>query len=331
MKNKYFKFYASCIPVKGSKRGIIYDFRRGSIYYIPNTILEILDEYSTKMVSDLFRDYESQFELLQKYFDFLIENELIFFTNDLVNFPDLDKKFIKPFDVDIVLLEIDNFDSIKIDLFQSQKLSLIGCSELVLISHNNSVNSLSEILLMLDKSRIKTVTFFVDYKYIILETLNELSLKYLRLREIIIYNSPKNSTNRSTNNISYTTENIENILTNKVSQTDDFVLTIDAYLESQNHNLFYNRRIYIDNDNNIKHSIDELNKYPMTGNQNLLDILIKNEFKKLWSINKNRIEVCKDCEFRYVCPDNRIPILKEKDLYSHMSECNYNPYTNKWK
>jgi SPASM domain peptide maturase of grasp-with-spasm system len=331
MKNKYFKFYASCIPVKGAKRGIIYDFRRGSIYYIPNTILEILEEYSAKMVSDLFNYYESQIELLQKYLDFLLENELIFFTDDLIKFPDINKKFIKPFEVDIVLLEIDNFDPIKIDLFQSQKLSLIGCSELVIISHNNSINSLSEILLMLDKSRIKTVTFFVDYKYFILETLNELSLKYLRLREIVIYNCPKKSVNRSTNNISFTSENIENILTNKVSKTDDFVLTIDAYLESQNHNLFYNRRIYIDNDNNIKHSIDGLNKYPITENQNLLDIIIKNEFKKLWSINKNRIEVCKDCEFRYVCPDNRIPILKEKNLYYHLTSCNYNPYTNKWK
>ena len=331
MINKYFKFYASCIPIKGFKRGVICDFRRGSIFYIPNSILEILEEYSTKVITELFNDYESQSVILKKYFDFLIENELIFYTDDLDNFPEINKRFIKPFEINIVLLEIDNFDSTKLNLFETQQISQIGCSELVLISHKNSIISLEKIMLMLDKSKIKTVTYFVDYKHFFEQKYTELSNAYLRLREIIVYNCPIDITMPNIKNVSFTNDSVETILTKKISNTDDFLLNINGFLESQEYNLFYNRRVFIDNDNNIKHSIEENEKYGMIKNQNLIEIISNNEFKKLWGISKNQIEVCKDCEYRYICPDNRIPIVKGKDLYYHLTDCNYNPYTNLWQ
>jgi radical SAM protein with 4Fe4S-binding SPASM domain len=133
------------------------------------------------------------------------------------------------------------------------------------------------------------------------------------------------------NNVIYTNDNVETILSKKISNTDDFLLNIDGFLESQKYNLFYNRRIFIDNENNIKHSIEENEKYGMIKNQNLIEIISNNEFKKLWGISKNQIEVCRDCEYRYICPDNRIPVEKGKDLYYHLTDCNYNPYTNLWQ
>ena len=36
------------------------------------------------------------------------------------------------------------------------------------------------------------------------------------------------------------------------------------------------------------------------------------KLQHLWDITKDKIEICKDCEFRYVCPDHRIP-FKEKE------------------
>lgn len=40
---------------------------------------------------------------------------------------------------------------------------------------------------------------------------------------------------------------------------------------------------------------------------------------------------CKDCEFRYMCPDNRIPLKKDNNTYYHDNSCNYDPYSNIWQ
>jgi hypothetical protein len=55
------------------------------------------------------------------------------------------------------------------------------------------------------------------------------------------------------------------------------------------------------------------------------------DFKKLWQITKNQIDVCKDCEYRYMCTDCRCFIKDPQNIYSQPSKCNYNPYVAKWK
>jgi hypothetical protein len=59
--------------------------------------------------------------------------------------------------------------------------------------------------------------------------------------------------------------------------------------------------------------------------------LAQRDFAALWSINKDQITVCKDCEFRYVCTDCRAYLLDAGDLYSKPSKCTYDPYTAEWR
>jgi len=42
----------------------------------------------------------------------------------------------------------------------------------------------------------------------------------------------------------------------------------------------------------------------------LEEALNKEGFKKYWDITKDQIEVCKDCEFRYICTDCRAYVEK---------------------
>jgi len=41
--------------------------------------------------------------------------------------------------------------------------------------------------------------------------------------------------------------------------------------------------------------------------------------------NKDKIDVCKDCEYRYACLDCRCFRMNE-DIYSKPKKCKYNPY-----
>jgi radical SAM protein with 4Fe4S-binding SPASM domain len=45
-----------------------------------------------------------------------------------------------------------------------------------------------------------------------------------------------------------------------------------------------------------------------------------------WTLTKNKIEVCKDCELKFVCSDCRVSAIKHNGhLYSKTAFCEYNP------
>ena len=61
----------------------------------------------------------------------------------------------------------------------------------------------------------------------------------------------------------------------------------------------------------------------------ILFIINQPNFKELWNIRKEHTLICKDCEFRRLCVDNRIP-HKINNRWTHSTECEYNPYISKW-
>lgn len=67
----------------------------------------------------------------------------------------------------------------------------------------------------------------------------------------------------------------------------------------------------------------------------LEESVIRSGFKKYWNLTKDHIEVCKDCEFRYICTDcraytERTHFEKELDI-SKPLKCGYDPYTCQWE
>lgn len=49
------------------------------------------------------------------------------------------------------------------------------------------------------------------------------------------------------------------------------------------------------------------------------------EFRKLWNIKKDDIEICKECELRYVCQDCRAYIANPENIHSKPRKCTYTP------
>lgn len=62
-----------------------------------------------------------------------------------------------------------------------------------------------------------------------------------------------------------------------------------------------------------------------------LDEILNNYLKpKFWGISRDKIEVCKDCEYRYVCKDCRPMSIRKESLYKRGDMCKYNPYERIW-
>jgi SPASM domain peptide maturase of grasp-with-spasm system len=92
----------------------------------------------------------------------------------------------------------------------------------------------------------------------------------------------------------------------------------------------------IDINGNIKNCPLMPEKFGNIHQSSLEEILIKSDFKKYWNLTKDKIEICKDCEFRYICTDcraftQRTHKNKENLDISKPLKCGYDPYTCTWE
>ncbi len=110
-----------------------------------------------------------------------------------------------------------------------------------------------------------------------------------------------------------------------------FISSADFQRESNLFNSCLNRKISIDTDGNIKNCPSMSKKFGNISNTSLLQVIKNKEFKKYWAITKDKINVCQDCEYRYICPDCRAYVENPKDKYSKPLKCGYNPYTGIWE
>ena len=110
-----------------------------------------------------------------------------------------------------------------------------------------------------------------------------------------------------------------------------FVTNLEAFSEAQKHNSCLNRKISIDARGEIKNCPSLPRSFGNAREASLHSALAQRDFTALWSINKDQIAVCKDCEFRYICTDCRAYLSDPSDLYAKPSKCTYDPYTAEWR
>lgn len=60
-------------------------------------------------------------------------------------------------------------------------------------------------------------------------------------------------------------------------------------------------------------------------NNSIMEIVQKYLIPQFWRLSKDKIEKCKDCEYRYVCKDCRPTAVNKKNI------CNYNPYKGEYE
>jgi radical SAM protein with 4Fe4S-binding SPASM domain len=117
----------------------------------------------------------------------------------------------------------------------------------------------------------------------------------------------------------------------KLNQT----VNITLFTESQAHHTYFNRKLYIGPNGEIKNAPEcpETFGYiqDLESPEELKAIVQTPEFQKYWFVHKEITDVCKDCEFRHMCVDNRLPHQRAENEWFHQTECNYNPYIAKWK
>jgi SPASM domain peptide maturase of grasp-with-spasm system len=109
--------------------------------------------------------------------------------------------------------------------------------------------------------------------------------------------------------------------------------SIYFYLDSLNYNTNYNKKLFIREDGELKNSEYDDEIYGNISDLSINEvkaIVESRSFQKKWKINKDKIEICKVCEYRYICEDFT-PIFMGSGRSWHRSEkCDYDPYLGLW-
>ena len=331
---RVFALFACCVPVRGARRSVICDLQRQSFLFIPNGLYEILTEHRGETISAIKAVYDHEFDQeIDEYFVFLLEREIGFWCDEPESFPDLDLSWQRPERITNAIIDVDrgsNHDYPQ--LFR--ELDDLGCKALELRFFRPA--SLAELRQILDgtrSGRLRAIALVIGWSdELTSEALEQLAADHPRIESIVVHSTPQPRRRDLETGVvlHFRPEVIDSPHCCGQVHAGYFVTNIDTFTEAQHHNTCLNRKISIDARGEIKNCPSLPRSFGNARQVSLHSALAHRDFAQLWSINKDQIEICKDCEFRYICTDCRAYLTDPGDLYSKPAKCAYNPYTAKW-
>ena len=333
--DQFFSFYADCIPVRGISRGIIYDLSRQKYRFIPKELFEILDvtdKHSVQYLNQLFPDVEL-------FFDLFVEEHFAFYCNkdELELFPKINKDFFMPSLINNSIIDINNYDDQKNNIKKFIKeVDILGCEAIQLRSYTNiDQKYLNDLIMLINESNISYIELIIKYN----EDVNDKKfcdfyINNPKLRSIIIHSSPENKfdyfNTDGQGDLIYITDELQNNNHCGVIDSSIFNINVKMFTESLSYNSCLNKKISLDFDGLIKICPSMKTHFGSIRDVRLIDIVQSDDFNKWGKITKDQIEICKFCEFRYMCTDCRAFIQNEQNVYSKPAKCKYDPYTLTW-
>jgi hypothetical protein len=310
------KFHSQTPFVKGYLRTCIYDLSRCDYDLIPNDIFDKLQE-NVDHEKDLILQNCDNEEL--KWMNFLLKKEYIYFIPSLFkkNFKDFDLTFKASSIITNAVLDVVEY---RTDL-NVNILEELNCKHLAIrfFCEKPDVNKIANFLKdFLENITFNSIDVFISKSY----SKQEMSVKeYKAIFEEI-------KTLNKLELFEASNENKENDIF-----IPKFICDINSFIESNKYNLYFNKKIRVSSSGEIFNGVEtnaihgKINKL---SKQEVIDLIKSSKVSDLWDINKDRMDVCKDCEFRYMCLDNRVPDRRIDGTLYYKSECSYNPYIAKW-
>jgi SPASM domain peptide maturase of grasp-with-spasm system len=323
-------FPSNCFIVMGASRALILDYARRTQYFISNELAVILSAHGA--VDDYLIDKDAFDILISK--DLLVEIQ----ESDLNVFSDYPLGISLPYTIGSVIFEWGSYledDDILLRL-QTDILCLgIKYVEVFYINdYEFNLDAFFKFIAKLEHTLVESIDVHIsvssfsspDVKVI----LEQIKANSRQLRLVYIYGSSSVELFQ----IDYCSVLNQTQVDRKccgVVHQNYFSNNPWAYNFSRQENSCLSHKISINNLGEIKNCPSTSEVYGNIATANLVEAIMQPHFKKYWKITKDQIQICKDCEFRYICTDCRAYVETPGDLYSKPLKCGYDPYTCTWQ
>jgi len=330
----FFTLFSNCLLVKGAVRSSICDLQRGRVKLIPNSLHDILLQLKEKTVKEVKDYYEGmQNEGIDKYLDLLVEQDYGFFTDEPLLFPELNLKWVTPSEITNAIIDFDRESDHPLSKIVSE-LSVLGCRSLMLrFFCPIDLSRLESILNEITGSRINSVEIVMEFNNELASELKRVHRKFLFIRSLTLFGSPFNEQHfykEMDLHLQLISDKIVSEQNCGIVDETLFTVNLEHFSESISFNSCLNCKVGIDRFGSVKNCPSLSEGHGDIKNLSLKDIVNAREFRKLWTVRKDQISDCKDCEFRHVCTDCRAYLKNPTDLLSKPLKCNYDPYTATW-
>ena len=330
---QYLYIYPHCHAIKGYSRCVIMDSFRNSYQLAPLQLADMLPVINGLERKDIAEKMgTSQPEQLQEYLDFLVQNEFARWSNTNMPYKDLETYFDYPARITNMII----FGNI---LGQNliTEINDLQCENVQLYFHECvSVKQLETLLHLFDDSvaqHIEIIISFVE-EFISPTIWENIFDKFKRLQKVVVLKAPEDkrifTDFMHQNSVVFVSESFSYEICGEVHPLH-FTCNLPFFTEAQHHNTCLNRKICIDAEGDIKNCPAMSKSYGNIKDTTLEEAINTPGFKDLWYICKDQIDVCKDCEFRYMCTDCRAFIKDPENIYSQPAKCTYNPYICLWE
>ena len=100
------------------------------------------------------------------------------------------------------------------------------------------------------------------------------------------------------------------------------------YFYNQQFNPCWGNKLAIDVQGDLKPCLWSTSIIGNINKDDVKNLIFSGKLDYFWELSKDKFEVCKECEFRYLCPDCRVITLKETGSINYKTAyCRYNPST----
>lgn len=335
---KYFRLHGNCFIVKGATQALVYDlFKSRTLGISLNFSMLYESQFLIDPYDDVLESNKEWKEPIIKIINYLIDNDFAFFTDEPENFPQLDIKFNIVKRIYSAIIELDTKSLQQYEALIENLLSL-DCQFFCLVVTEDVYDhkEFEKLLGIFKESRAKWVRVIMKRPYLNFKELQQVTHDMRIVYKI--YNAPKDKTIKDRwwleesphkfDIVEYISDPFDLHIKSKYG-IEHFYPTQDVFLESQNHNSFFNLKVCIDKAGYFKNDLAFDESFGNFKTRSLHDLLTDESFKKLWYIPNDKIEKCKDCQYRYQCISNS-NIKEIEGKYFKIDSCNFDPYQNVW-
>jgi len=310
--NNYLKIFATVQPVLGYTRSVIYDLVKESYDFIPNDLCEFIMSNDGRDVGEFLGD---------DYIDVIIKNKwgILCSAYEVAFFPPMSLNWEQPYLINNALILINEDGNGLFQILSSLGANPILCKYVTLVAFQ-----------YIDETKLKIVFDIIDnFPYITFDVYltfsREINYSAVKrnVKNMVIFSADKDL---KSNDVIYTSNAIEF----DFISPSYFNCNVSTFAESQHHNIYYNSKIIIDENNYVINNVQSRNRIALFEPHKLHEILYLLKAENLWDLPKDQIDVCKTCEFRYMCSDMCQIIKRTDGSFFRSKECLYNPFIAKW-